>query len=252
MKHVFPLKVRLIGALFGVALLGACAAPEVGSQINDPHEATNRATHAENLALDRALVRPVSNTYGTIVPLPVQTGISNVASNLGAPSDVLNNLLQVRIGQAAQNTTRFLVNSTVGVLGIFDVASAMGIPAAPTDFGETLYYWRVPEGSYAELPIAGPSTSRHAVGRLVDVVLNPVSIVLPSPESGFGTAFSVADAFGARYRNSDLIDSVLYESADSYAQARLLYLQNRRFQLRGRDAEVDYFDPYEDPYVDPE
>jgi phospholipid-binding lipoprotein MlaA len=251
MKRVFSLKYRMLGALFGIALLGACGAPEVGSQINDPYEAANRATHAENIALDRALVRPVSNAYGTLVPGPVQTGISNVASNLGAPSDVLNNLLQVRIGQAAQNTTRFLINSTVGVFGIFDVATAMGIPQAPTDFGETLYYWRVPEGSYAELPIAGPSTSRHAVGRLVDVVLNPVSIVLPSPESGFGTGFAVADAFGARYRNSDLIDSVLYDSADSYAQARLLYLQSRRFQLRGRDAEADYFDPYEDSDADP-
>ncbi|UYP67976.1 VacJ family lipoprotein [Thalassobacter stenotrophicus] len=250
MIRVFTPKVRLLCALVGVALLGACATPDVGSQIDDPYEVTNRAVHAENLLLDQQLVRPVSNAYGTSVPGPMQKGIANVASNLSTPSDVLNNLLQVRLGQAAQNTSRFLVNSTVGVFGLFDVASAMGIPAAPTDFGETLYYWRVPEGSYAVLPVVGPSTSRHAVGRLVDLALNPIRSAVPAPESTIGTVFGVADAFGTRYRNAELIDSVLYESADSYAQARLLYLQNRRFQLRGSEVDDDYFDPYEDPYAD--
>ena len=250
MTRDFGPKFRLFCALACAALLGACAKPDVGRQIDDPHEVANRAVHAENLLLDQQFVRPISNAYGTSVPGPLQTGIANVANNLSTPSDVLNNLLQVRLGQAAQNTSRFLVNSTVGVLGLFDVASAMGIPEAPTDFGETLYYWRVPEGSYAVLPLVGPSTSRHAAGRLVDLALNPIRSAVPAPESRIGTAFGVADAFGTRYRNAELIDSVLYESADSYAQARLLYLQNRRFQLRGSDVDDDYFDPYEDPYED--
>lgn len=250
MTCVFVPKVRLLCVLVSAAFLGACAAPQVGTQIDDPFEVANRATHAENLVLDQQFVRPLSNAYGTSVPGPVQKGIAHAADNLSTPSDVLNNLLQVRPGQAAQNTARFLVNSTVGVLGLFDVASAIGIPEAPTDFGETLYYWRVPEGSYAVLPLVGPSTSRHAAGRFVDLALNPIRGALPAPESTVGTVFGVADAFGTRYRNAELIDSVLYESADSYAQARLLYLQNRRFQLRGSEVDADYFDPYEDSHED--
>lgn len=247
MKLTLPMPIRGLFLVLCLGILSACGAPEVATQINDPKEEFNRSVHKINLDLDRAIVRPASNIYGEVLPQPVQRGVANVAQNLNVPGDVLNNLLQVRIGQAVQNTSRFLINSTLGIAGIFDVASLMGVAAAPTDFGETLYYWRVPEGSYAEMPIAGPATSRHAAGRIVDLLINPVSILVPAPENVIGTGVAVADAFGSRYRNSDLIDSVLYESADSYAQARLLYLQNRRFTLRGGDIGDDYFDPYEDP-----
>lgn len=247
MKRHLISPVRSLLLVFSLGFLVACGAPEVATQINDPNEEFNRSTHKINLDLDRAIVRPASNIYGEVLPDPVKRGVSNVAQNLNVPGDVLNNILQVRIGQAVQNTSRFLINSTLGIVGIFDVATVMGVPAAPTDFGETLYYWRVPEGTYTEMPIAGPATSRHAAGRIIDLIINPVSILVPAPESTIGTGVAVADAFGSRYRNSDLIDSVLYESADSYAQARLLYLQNRRFNLRGGDIGDDYFDPYEDP-----
>lgn len=241
-------KLKILSVLIAVAALSACAAPEVPTQINDRYEGQNRYAHQGNRDLDRIILRPTSNAYGAIVPAPVRTGISNVASNLNIPSDVVNNVLQFRIGEVAHNTSRFLINSTIGIAGIFDVATAMGLSERPTDFGETLYYWRVPEGEYVEMPIAGPATTRHAVGRFVDLATNPVSIFIEAPESGYGTAVGIADVFGARYRNSDFIDSILYESADSYAQVRGLYLQNRRFKLRGTTGTDDYIDPYEDPY----
>lgn len=245
------LRAGLIIAVVG--LLSACAGSrDIPTRTFDPQEEQNREAHKFNLGLDRVILRPTSEAYGTVVPAPVQVGISNVASNLGVPGDVVNNVLQVRIGQAAHNTMRFLINSTLGLAGLFDVASEMGIEPRETDFGETLYYWGAPEGPYVEIPIMGPSTSRHTVGRFVDLATNPTSLLITGPGRAVASTASIADVFGARYRNTDLIDGILYESADSYAQARLIYLQNRRFKLRsGSGVEEDYLDPYADPYGDP-
>jgi len=104
------------------------------------------------------------------------------------------------------------------------------------------------EGHYVELPLLGPSTKRDAIGRLVDLFINPVYFLLPKPERYVGTVAGAASKVGDRYRFGSTIDSILYDSADSYAQARLLYLESRRFQL-GDMSDDDYIDPYEDPYA---
>lgn len=247
---------RMAGSLGLVALvLMSCGPAPVATGINDPDEAKNREIHAFNLAVDRTLLRPTATTYSSILPEPLEEGISNFATNLDAPGDVLNNLMQARPGRAAENTLRFAVNSTIGIAGIFDPATAMGIPGKPTDFGETLHVWGVGEGQYAEVPFVGPTTGRDFTGILVDVALNPVRLALPNPEAYYATGAKVASRLSDRARYGDMVDSVLYESADSYAQARLLYLQNRRFQLGGgaADAEAGFEDPYadfEDPYAE--
>lgn len=232
-----------------LALLSACAQAPVPKGFNDPDEAQNRRVHAFNLALDRAIVSPGADGYGKIVPPPVQRGISNVAATLDLPGDIANNLLQFRLGNAAENTLRLAVNLTVGVGGLFDPATTLGLPQKKTDFGETLNVWGATEGAYVVLPVIGPSTTRDTVGTLVDVVLNPLRFILPTPESSYATVAKAASRLGDRNRYSDTLDSILYGSADGYAQARLLYLQNRRFEL-GQDsaAETDFYDPYEDPY----
>jgi phospholipid-binding lipoprotein MlaA len=160
---------------------------------------------------------------------------------------VVNNLLQGRVADATSNAFRFALNTTFGLGGLIDFATEAGIAEETTDFGETLYVWGVEEGSYVELPLLGPSTSRHAAGRLVDVVLNPTNLITATPESGILTGTKIAAGVGTRYQYSDLIDGVLYESADSYAQSQSLYLQNRRFALSGSTAAAE-FDPYEDVY----
>jgi phospholipid-binding lipoprotein MlaA len=233
--------------LAGISLLAACSSPTEPGGINDPFEARNREVHNANKRVDRAILRPGSQRYGRIVPKPVRQGIENFSDNLALPGMVLNDLLQFRPGDALSNTGRFLFNSTIGLAGVFDPASDIGITERKTDFGETLHVWGFREGTYLELPLLGPSTERDAVGKVVDFVLDPVGRVLSWPESGVVTAADMAASTGDRYDHTDLIDSILYESADSYAQARLLYLQNRRFQL-GRGEETDYYDPYEDPY----
>ena len=237
--------------LGGALLLTACAPAPVAQGINDPFEAQNRKFHAFNRGLDRALVRPAADAY-SILPEPVERGVANFATNLDAPGDVVNNLLQGRVAPAAQNTLRFAVNTIFGIGGLFDTATALGLPAAPTDFGETLHVWGVGEGNYTEVPFLGPKTERDLVGTIVDIAANPVRLALPNPESGYATVASVASSLGDRARYSETVDSILYESADSYAQTRLLYLQNRRFALgqTADDASGDAFvDPYEDPYA---
>lgn len=238
-----------MAALCGVAACGPATLPGEGI-IHDPTEAQNRDMHAFNVAVDRAIVRPTANGVGAILPQPVRQGIGNFASNLDQPLYVVNNLLQLRIDDALQNTFRFAINSTIGLAGLLDPASAIGLTEEETDFGETLHVWGVNEGAYVVLPILGPSTSRDTVGFVVDRAMNPLRFLIPTPESYYIVAADLGGALDTRYRYGDTIDELYYESADGYAQARLLYLSNRRFVLRGT-AQDDYFDPYTDAYEDP-
>lgn len=181
------------------------------------------------------------------VPQPLRTGVSNFAGNLATPSVVVNNILQADIEGALTNSWRFALNSTIGIVGIFDVASGIGIPDETTDFGETLHVWGAEEGNYLELPVLGPSTERDTVGRVVDLFTNPLGYILNEPEKYVGPVANIADRIGARGQYSQTVDSVLYESADSYAQGRVTYLQNRRYELSG---DAGFADPYDDPYGD--
>lgn len=244
---------RNYGMLFVIASLTAgCAAGTAPSGgFNDPNEGVNRAVHGFNKGVDTVLVRPASRVYGAVVPAPLRTGVHNFAENLEAPGDVVNNILQGRIDKAGENTLRFAVNVTMGLGGLFDAATFLGLPEGDTDFGETLHIWGAGEGAYVELPLRGPSTQRDAAGQVVDLFLNPFSYVLKPAHAEVASGAEALSIIGDRYRFGETIDSVLYDSADSYAQSRLLYLQNRRFEL-GQDAGSDdaFLDPYEDPYAE--
>lgn len=247
-----PINANLMrnAAIIAIATLtlAACAAPPPSETINDPEEAHNRQIHEFNRGLDKVLFRPASSAYGNILPEPVQQGVSNFAKNLDLPADVLNNIIQARPVNAGHNTLRFVVNTVLGVGGLFDPASSLGLTGKPTGFGETLHVWGAGEGVYVELPAFGPSNERDAVGLIVDFATNPVSYILPTPERYIGTVANVGSILSDRNRYSATIDSILYGSADSYAQARLLYLQNRRFELGQTTTtnEDTFLDPYED------
>lgn len=244
---------RLSLALAGALLVAGCAQKPAPQGFNDPLEANNRQVHDFNRSVDRAILRPSARGYGTSFPQPVKQGIANFAGNLDAPGDVVNNLLQGRPHYAVQNTLRFALNTTIGIGGLFDPASAIGLDGKPTDFGETLHVWGAGEGNYVEFPLLGPTTERDLVGTFVDIGLNPLRYVLPPREANLATLAKLGSSLGDRARYSDSIDSVLYDSADSYAQARLLYLQNRRYQLgqtTGEAGDGAFLDPYEDPYGD--
>ncbi len=247
------LRLRALVAGVGLALLAGCGAASGPDGINDPFEPTNRKIHAFNRGVDQMFLGPTSKGYGRVIPKPVSRAIGNLADTLDLPGDIANNLLQFRIGDAAQNTLRLGTNVFFGVGGIFDTSTMLGLPGKPTDFGETLHVWGFGEGAYLEVPFSGPSTVRDATGTVVDIVMNPVRLAVPKREAMAATAIKLFSRVGDRDRFSETIESILYDSADSYAQARLLYLQNRRFTLnRGAAAttEDEYIDPYEDPYAE--
>lgn len=235
-----------ITAIGVVLLTGACADPPVSSgSVYDPLERQNRNVHNFNREVDRRVLRPVSQTYGGAVG-PGQTFVSNFASNLDQPGLVINDLLQGRIEDAAHNTLRFLMNGLFGLGGILDPATEMGLEKRDTDFGETLHVWGSGEGRYLELPFLGPSTERDTVGIVVDAVLNPVRYLGSDDFRITANTAGASSTVGDRFQFSDTVDSILYDSADSYAQARLLYLQNRRFELGEQSSEDEAFDPFED------
>ena len=230
-------------------LLAACSPAPPGPDIWDPFEAENRERHEANLSVDRLLI----GEGGGTLPGPLRRGTQNFAANAGAPSDTLNFVLQGRPGLAAESTFRFLLNSTVGIAGLFDVATALGLEGRRTDFGETLFVWGAPEGAYVVLPFLGPSTERDTLGLIVDAAIDPLNTLRPGALRNRAvaarTGARVAARIGDRAEYSEMFDALIGESADSYVQARLLYLQNRRFLLEG-EARIDDFDPFEDLYGD--
>lgn len=249
MQHTFSALRRTLFAICSLAAfsVAGCTQPganHIDGEVFDPHEAVNRQNHELNRALDQNFVRPVGVGYTNAIPDDLEDSIGNFSSNLGLPGTVVNNLLQGNVEGAVLNTVRFVVNTTLGFGGLFDAAGDFGIEEVPGDFGQTLYVWGVPEGAYVELPLAGPSTERDAVGKVVDLFTNPLSYVLPSPDKYIGTAAGAASKVGQRGRYADAVDSILYNSADSYSQARGIYLQNRRFKLGDGDA-AEEINPFE-------
>ncbi len=236
------------GAYLGVVFLLAagCADPVTRGDIHDPFEPTNRKIHGANKTLDRALLRPAANEYGHLPP-ELRQGASNFADNLSVPGTVVNDLLQFHIEDAIHNTLRFAINTTVGLGGLWDPASKAGIEPRPSDFGETLHVWGFGEGAYVELPLLGPSTTRDTVGIVADIFLDPMGNILPADAQWLIPASFVTNKLNDRASFSQTVDSVLYESEDSYAQTRLFYLESRRFQLGGADeAEDELYDLYEE------
>jgi len=227
--------------------LGACSVAPEGTEVHDPWEARNRAVHDFNRGLDEAIVRDLAQASAELPPETTQP-VVNFADNVGLPGAVVNGLLQGDVAGAGTNTMRFLINSTIGITGLFDPAGIIGLHEEETDFGETLAVWGVPEGAYVELPFYGPSTERDAFGRIVDAVIDPLGDVGLPVQQDYGSVARITGQVIERGQIGDTIDSVLYDSADSYAQARLIYLQNRRFEL-GEDAPADdsgFVDPFED------
>ena len=241
-------------ALLALPLVAACSSTPDGviaaKGVHDPFEKQNRSMHRFNLTVDQYAYRPAGIGFSKVVPDPIEDSVNYFADNLGMPKVMINALLQGDIENFGWALARFLMNSTIGGFGLSDPASEFGIPVVDKDFGQTLHTWGVGEGAYLELPFYGPSTERDTVGIMVDIWLNPFSFI-GNNTLGDATLYSNAgELLSNRGRYSDTIDAILYESADSYAQARLIYLQNRRFEL-GTGGDADAFDPYADPYDDP-
>ncbi len=241
---VFPNYRLSVFSILGIILFVLASGKALGASDNDPLERINRKTHVFNKSIDKNFISPTSMFYSKILPDPLENSVSNFSGNLGLPGNIVNNVLQLDFAAAGKNTTRFLINSTLGLLGIFDPASRLGIYNINSDFGQTLYEWGFSEGFYIELPLFGASNVRDGVGRFVDLLLlDPPGYILKEPEITYRSIAGVGTLLQTRQIYGDQIDAVLYGSADSYAQNRLIYLQSRRFQLKD-DTNNEFFDPY--------
>lgn len=200
--------------------------PEPGD--NDPLEVPNRMFFAFNEAVDFMVIRPIAVTYRYIVPTGVRNSVRNFLRNLRTPVTLANDLLQGDLERAEATFARFLINSTVGLLGLFDIAAESGIPYHDEDFGQTLGSYGTGEGFYLVLPILGPSNLRDAGGRIVDLLLDPLTYLAPT-EVGLGRAVLTGVDF--RSRSIEELDGLKADSLDFYARIRSLYRQNRQSEI---------------------
>ena len=214
---------KLIAAslLILASVLSGCA----HQNVRDPLEPLNRGIYTFNDAVDRAVVKPLAQGYRAVLPQVVQTGISNFFSNLDDITVILNNLLQLKIPQAVSDTGRFVINSTIGLLGFIDVATHLGLEKHNEDFGQTLGYWGIGNGPYLVLPFLGPSSLRDGIGRWVDARTDPVRW-----EDHIRTRnqFLVTRVINTRARLLDSEKVIDAAAIDRYAFIRDAYLQRRR------------------------
>ncbi|WP_028080410.1 MlaA family lipoprotein [Solimonas soli] len=206
----------------------------------DPLERINRPIYAFNTTADKYVLRPVTKTYVDYVPAPVRSSVSNFFDNLFYPTVVVNDALQAKFKQSGLDLTRFLMNTTFGVVGLFDPATMVGLDKHDEDFGQTLGRWGVGEGWYIMLPFFGPSTNRDAVGRVGDYFMAPANYVdYTWPER---IALNGVLAVDTRAQLLDL-DSVLDQQLDPYVFLRTAYLQRRLNQVYDGNPPAKYTEP---------
>lgn len=232
-KQSFTRAVVLLLAFAMLVMTGCASNPR---NPDDPLEGYNRAMFSFNEGVDKAVLKPAAQAYETVVPQLVRTGIGNVFGNLGDVWIGINNLLQGKAGDGMSDLMRFAVNSTFGILGIFDVASEMGLPKHNEDLGQTLAVWGVGEGAYFVVPFLGPRTVRDAAVLPIDMRGNGLMQLDHVPTRNTVLATRVVHTRA----NFLKTDRTLEDQLDKYAFVRDAYLQSRRYQVHDGNPPVDY------------
>ena len=204
---------------------------------NDPWENLNRKTHNFNMTLDDYVIRPIAETYDFIIPEFVQTGFSNVFDNLGAPVSAANNLIQFKPVGFITETSRFILNSTFGIFGLFDVASRLGIKERNEDFGQSLGHWGFASGPYLVIPFFGPSSARDGFSLAPDYYLRPDLVRFEDNKSDLAlNGLSVVNLRAGLLSISDLSGN------DQYSFYRDAYLQRREYEINDGKIDDSLFD----------
>jgi phospholipid-binding lipoprotein MlaA len=246
-------KTALLGAI--LLLAGCATAPAGKADPRDPWESFNRSAFKFNDALDRAIAKPVAKAYVKVTPRVVRTGVSNALSNLSTVPTIINDTLQGKMRQAGRDSARFLLNSTLGLGGLFDPATAAGLENNDEDFGQTLGKWGVKSGPYLMLPFLGPSTVRDSFARMADQFTYPVNYLEDDSTRYLIRAVDLLDLRAGLLE----LDAQLERSYDRYAFVRNAWLQRREYQVKDGDIgdtsleleEEFKDDPAADPASDP-
>ena len=233
--------------IFTLILLSGCSYQnELINDLIDPLENRNRSIYTFNENLDEAILEPAADGYDYITPDFLQKGFNNFFDNINYPITIINQLLQGNIGESLQDTLRFTINTTIGIFGLFDPASSMGLTEHDEDFGQTLAVWGVKEGPYLMLPFFGPKTLRSLTGDLTDVLFNPL---LNIDDTNLKIKTNLINILQDR---SDLstLEEELDNSFDPYQYIKDSYIQNRKYKINNgiiteEEDEVDFdFDDF--------
>ena len=211
---------------------------EEAEEVNDPLEPLNRVTFAFNEFINRYLLGPVARGYNAALPDVVRDAISNVFDNVGAPVTLANDLLQGEFDRGFTTATRFVINTTVGVGGIMDLAKNMGFQEHEEDFGQTLAVWGLGEGFYLVLPLLGPSNPRDGIGRFfVDSFFDPLGYYLDDLDSdAVGYGLKALDGIATYAGIVNELDQLRETSIDFYGTLRSLYRQQREAQIKNQSS----------------
>ena len=212
---------------------------------NDPFEEINREVWTFNEGVDNRIARPVAELYDGVVPIPIQSSITNFFSNLDEIDNSINQILQGKPIAAANDLGRFIINTSFGILGFFDVASIMGFEEHDEDFGQTLGVWGIPSGPYLMLPFYGPSSPRDLVGRPISGFLSGTFSI---EESDVRASITILDALETRARLLDVENLIV---GDKYTFIRNSYLQYSEFEVSdGEEIKDDFTDDMDDFLLD--
>lgn len=204
--------------------LNACAKTQ-SSNNSDPYECFNRGMYQLNKHVDKAIVKPVATIYDVLVPQPIKNGVQNAYQNLNEVPTAINSLLQLKGQQLAQTCARFLTNTTIGLIGLFDVASKLGIPKYNEDVGDTLAFYGYKDSSYLVLPLLGPSTVRDAFGKAGTYYMSVLTYRPKQKDGRHGLLFGQVISTRARLLKAESVGQA--SAVDEYIFFREAYLQNK-------------------------
>jgi phospholipid-binding lipoprotein MlaA len=233
-------------AMLATALLGVTACvttatrdPVVASAAVDPWERQNRRNYAIEDVLDRRVIGPAARLYHKLTPGLIGLGIHNVLVNLSEPVVIVNDVLQLRFKKAGVSVTRLVTNSTLGMLGLFDLAGRAGLTHHDNEFGVTLGRYGVSSGPYLYVPLVGPSTARDLLGGGVDFVMNPLHWLTYADRTEISAAQVTVGGLDTRVMTEGQLNALLSGAMDPYATLRSVYLQNKKSQVSGDEVPHD-------------
>jgi phospholipid-binding lipoprotein MlaA len=236
----FSASSRLLAATLVLLALAGCASSDATKDSGDPYENVNRKVYSFNDTLDKKFVEPVAKKYAQYTPDPVRNGITNFFDNSGYLDTIANDLLQGKFGQTAHDSGRFLVNSTIGIGGLFDPATTMGLKRNNEDLGQTFGKWGANEGAYLMLPLLGPSSVRDAPSPVMSMLLNPLTyiasvVTIPAGVvSAVNTRANLLDA--SRIRDQAALDP--------YTFVREAWRQQREYDIYDGNPPGDGYEDY--------